>query len=153
MIWNGRDARLYQQEKSFIDSAVIPLLPIDFGNEMRRSASQGEYIQLFSSCLEKQFRGRIMLFPAIIYLSQEITDEKSSLLNRWSDLLHEEGFMHLFFITSDANWKSRESQLKGMLIWLPATPMEDMDDSFKYDFIENQVKQYVHKILEKWEKQ
>ncbi|MBE3570651.1 MAG: YpiF family protein [Bacillales bacterium] len=152
MIWNGRDTRLYQQEKSFIDSAVIPLLPIEFGNEMRQAASQGEYIQLFANCLEKQFRGRIMLFPPIVYLSQEMANEKSSLLNRWSDNLQEEGFVHLFFITSDGNWKSIESHLNGTLIWLPATPIEDMDDSFKYDFIENQVKQFVHKIIEKWEK-
>jgi hypothetical protein len=150
MIWNGRDVRLYQQEKSFIDSAVIPLLPIEFGNEMRQAASQGEYIDLFTNYLEKQFRGRIMLFPPFVYLSKEMTNEKSSLLNRWSDYLREEGFVHQFFITTDENWKSIESQLNGTLIWLPAVPIEDMDDSFKYDFIENQVKQYLHKIIEKW---
>lgn len=151
VIWNGRDVLLYQREKRFIDTAVIPLLPIAFGDEMRQSASQGEFIQLFTTYLEKQFKGRMMLFPPLSYLAQEWKYDEFT-LNEWSVHLREEGFEHLFFVTSDANWKQAEHHLNGTLIYIPGTSIEDMDDSFKYNFIENQVEQFLHNMFEIWAK-
>ena len=38
MKWNGNDIETYLKEKQFIDTAVVPLLPIAIGSEMKTSS-------------------------------------------------------------------------------------------------------------------
>lgn len=151
--WNPQDVEIFQQAKEYVDTAVIPLLPVTLKNgEMGQAAGMSDFISLLTGQLERQFKGRMMLFPGYAYL-QELNEEKllDDLLV-WESSLLENGFSHVFYITSDLFWKSVEPKLKGTLIWLPAIPMETMQDAQKLSVVESQVKQLLMLFTEKWSK-
>lgn len=150
MNWNGKDVEVYLKEQQFIDTVVVPLLPISFGTEMKQAASQGEFINLLSMHLERQFKGRMLLFPAFTYLTG--TDNVSLIdrLQSWEVKLKESGFSHIFYLTSDSYWRSEE-KIKNQVIWLPSVPLEHMDEEYKHSILEDQVKQLINIIVQQWQ--
>lgn len=66
MNWNGRDTESFQQQKEYVDTALVPLIPISFESDMKETASQYEFMQLLTTLLEKQFKGRILLIPRLL---------------------------------------------------------------------------------------
>ncbi len=59
-------------------------------------------------------------------------------------------FKHIFYITSESEWKMQEENLDGSLIWLPSLPLEHLQDSQKISMIESQVKQILNLFTRKW---
>lgn len=151
MNWNGKDTESFQQQKEYVDTALVPLVPISFESDMKETASQHEFVQLLTMLLEKQFKGRILLIPPFTYIKQQEEAEKLAALKRWSDEIDNAGFKHKLFFTSDSNWKLAEDKIDGSLIWVPAVPLEHMEDSYKYSLIEDQAKQFVNIIVHKWQ--
>ncbi|OMP65939.1 YpiF family protein [Domibacillus epiphyticus] len=149
MNWNGKDTALFLQQKEYIDTAIVPLIPADFGPGMIHAAEQNEFIQLLVAFLEKQFKGRLLVTPANAYLPDRA--EKVADAAQWADRLKETGFKHIFFFTSDSSWRQEEENVSGSVIWIPSVPLGDMEDSMKYSLIENQAKQIVNIIVQKWQ--
>ncbi|MGE6258828.1 YpiF family protein [Heyndrickxia sporothermodurans] len=150
MNWNGKDVELYLKEQQFIDTVVVPLLPISFGTEMKQAASQGEFIDLLCMHLERQFKGRMLLFPAFTYLTNLDHDQKLDMLQSWEVKLKESGFSHIFYLTSDSSWRDQD-KLKDQVIWLPSVPLEHMEEQYKHSIIEDQVKQLINIIVQQWQ--
>ncbi|MCM3453496.1 YpiF family protein [Heyndrickxia oleronia] len=150
MKWNGKDIDLYLKEKQFIDTAVVPLLPIAIGSEMKQAASQGEFIELLSLHLERQFKGRLLLFPAFTYLNTLEDHQQMDMLLNWEVKLKESGFAHIFYITSDISWREQE-KTEGKLIWTPSIPLEHMEEQYKHSILEDQVKQLINIIVKQWQ--
>jgi hypothetical protein len=152
MNWNGKDVETYFKEKQFVDTAIIPLLPLRFDEGgMKQAAQQGEFIQLLSTYLEKQFKGRLFLFPPFSYLEQE--KEKGERLRRWEEQCKQQGFVHVFYLTSDPEWKTYEDILQGTVLWVPSVPLEHVDRQFKHSLMDDQVKQLIQLIVHKWQHQ
>ncbi|WP_046173711.1 YpiF family protein [Domibacillus indicus] len=149
MNWNGKETALFQQQKEYIDTAMVPLVPADFGAGMIQSAEQYEFVQLLVVFLERQFKGRVLTTPPHAYL----TDSPNRLAEakKWSEKLRGAGFKHVFFFTADSAWRDKEEELNASVIWIPSVPLGDMDDSIKYSIIENQAKQIVNIIVQKWQ--
>ncbi|WP_147533778.1 YpiF family protein [Bacillus marasmi] len=153
MKWNPEDVEIFQKAKEYVDTAVIPLLPVTFNSgEMGQAAGMSEFITLLSGQLERQFKGRIFLFPGHAYLKEEVEEKLLEDLLKWESKLLENGFSHVFYLTSDYLWKSVESRLSGSVIWLPAIPMETMQEAQKVSVVESQVKQLLMMFTEKWNK-
>lgn len=142
----GKDMDQYLSQKDYVDTAVVPLLQLDLSQSgLKSSAGASEYLQSLTALLEKQFKGRILLFPPLAYtkgadrvrLSKEITSE-----------MEKAGFKHIFYMTTDAEWRSIE-QLKNVL-WLPAIPTEHMDRNFKQSVMEDQLRQVLPLFLKEW---
>lgn len=150
MNWNGKDVEVYLKEQQFIDTVVVPLLPISFGTEMKQAASQGEFINLLSMHLERQFKGRMLLFPAFTYLTGTDNESLIDRLQSWEVKLKESGFSHIFYLTSDSYWRSEE-KIKNQVIWLPSVPLEHMDEEYKHSILEDQVKQLINIIVQQWQ--
>jgi hypothetical protein len=150
MKWNGKDIDLYLKEKQFIDTAVVPLLPIAIGSEMKQAASQGEFIELLSLHLERQFKGRLLLFPAFTYLNTLEDHQKMDMLQNWEVKLKESGFSHIFYLTSDISWREQD-KTEGKLIWIPSVPLEHMEEQYKHSILEDQVKQLINIIVQQWQ--
>ncbi|GIN85674.1 hypothetical protein J6TS2_20600 [Heyndrickxia sporothermodurans] len=150
MNWNGKDVELYLKEQQFIDTVVVPLLPISFGTEMKQAASQGEFIDLLCMHLERQFKGRMLLFPAFTYLTNLDHDQKLDILQSWEVKLKESGFSHIFYLTSDSSWRDQD-KVKDQVIWLPSVPLEHMEEQYKHSIIEDQVKQLINIIVQQWQ--
>lgn len=149
--WNPQDVEIFQKAKEYVDTAVIPLLPVTFsGGEMGQTAGMSEFSTLLTGQLERQFKGRIFLFPGYAYLKEVDAEKLLENLIAWESALLENGFKHVFYLTSDYFWKSMESRLNGSLIWLPAIPMETMQEAQKVSVVESQVKQLLMMFTEKW---
>ncbi|TMU86768.1 DUF2487 family protein [Bacillus sp. BHET2] len=152
MIWNVKDIEVFEAEKAYIDTAVIPVVPVDFGKDIRVSAAQSEFINLLTLHLERQFKGRMMMTPTFTYRLSESREDGASMLSRWAEELSESGVKHIFYLTSDSGWKQVEEMLGDRLIWVPSIPLENLDDQYKHSIMEDQVKQLLNVIVQKWQK-
>lgn len=134
-------------EKEYIDTAIFPLLPIAFGEQMKRAAEQGEFISLLVLHLEKQFKGRMFVFPPITYLD----DASGEIINIWGENAKKAGFKHVFYVTSDNNWKIVNNISKGTIIHVPSIPLEHLDESYKHEMMAEQTKKIMSKIIDEWQ--
>ncbi|MEH7254850.1 YpiF family protein [Neobacillus niacini] len=151
MKWVSKDIETYFSAKEYVDTAVIPIFSLSFGNEMKQSASNAEFITLITNYLERQFTGRLLLLPPFTYIKNNDPVEVLSELKNWEENIEGNEFKHIFYITSESDWKMVENQLAGSLIWLPALPLEHLNDSQKISMIESQVKQLLNLFTQKWQ--
>jgi hypothetical protein len=150
MKWVSKDIETYSTAKEYVDTAVIPLYSVSFGNEMKQSASNAEFITLLTTFLERQFTGRMMLVPPFTYLKSDLPEDIFQQLKKWEANIEKYEFKHIFYITSEIDWKNFEKELNGSLIWIPSLPLEHLNDSQKISMIENQVKQLLSLFTQKW---
>lgn len=150
MKWTSKDITQYVQAKEYIDTAIIPLIPISFEQDIKSLASHGEYITILSHELERQFRGRVILLPSYSYLHNNSLDSKTSQLNEFVGQI-KENMKHVFLLTSDSSWTQNEQTLEGKLVWLPAIPLEDMEEKYKMKIIQDQMNQLLPMFIQKWQ--
>ncbi|WP_040208364.1 YpiF family protein [Neobacillus jeddahensis] len=150
MKWIPQEVQTTLDAIEYVDTAVIPIYSIAFGGEMKQSAAMVEFITLLTSHLERQFTGRILLFPPFTYLKSEDSEKVLSELIKWEDNIVKSDFKHIVYITSELDWRSHEQSLGGPLLWLPSIPLEDMNDSQKIGLIDSQVKQISTFFTQKW---
>jgi hypothetical protein len=148
--WIPDDIEMYFAEKEYVDTAVIPLIPLSFGEDMKQNSSMAEYITLAAGLLERQFTGRILLLPPFTYLAGNVRENRISELLNWTAGLKDNHFSHIYFLTSDSEWKECEDRLEETLVWIPAVSLERFDDSQKKSIIDNQVKQLLSFFTRKW---
>ncbi|GER66014.1 hypothetical protein BpJC7_29130 [Weizmannia acidilactici] len=151
MLWCAKDMELYVQERPFIDTAVLPLVPVSFDRNIRQLASQFEWIQFVAGCLESQFKGRIVLLPAFSYLQHTAAESAGAMLLAWEAEMTESGFRHIFYLTSDPSWQPFQSELNGSVVWLPAVPLEHMEQKHRETVVDEQVKQLISIIVREWQ--
>lgn len=150
MKWVLSDVDVYNQSKEYIDTAVVPLIPISIGEDFKQSVSKGEFIAYVSDELERQLKGRVFLFPSFSYLK----NKKNVIENivEWKTEIQRE-FKHVIFLTSDEGLKENTNdQLKGHLVWLPTVPLEHMDNHLKKKLLQDQVEQILNILLQSWNK-
>ncbi|WP_042355275.1 YpiF family protein [Bacillus rubiinfantis] len=149
MKWISQDVETYLHAKEYVDTAVIPLFGVTVGDGMKESAAAAEFITLLTTYLERQFTGRIFMFPAFTYFGGTSEDENLAKLQRWEANLSAH-FKHIIYVTSDFGWRDIEDKLHGTLLWLPAIPLEQMSDTQKIAMIDSQVKQLLTVFTHKW---
>jgi hypothetical protein len=151
MKWVSKDIETYLAAKEYVDTAVIPLVSVSFGNEMMQSASSAEFITLLTSYLERQFTGRLLLLPPFTYFKSDHPEDIDLQMKKWEENIKKNEFKHIFYITSESDWKLHEKDLTGSLIWLPSLPLEHLNDQQKISLIESQVKQLLSLFTQKWQ--
>lgn len=146
MHWNGKESAVFQAQKEYIDTAVIPLTLID-GSEQgfQFAASAADFTLSLANVMENQFKGRIVLFPSFSYTKNQ---DKLSLINSWREELAKAEFKHVFFITSDREWSTMEEEQN--IIWIPAIPLESMDQKVRNSVLEDQLRQLIPIFAKKW---
>ncbi|MED1205005.1 YpiF family protein [Heyndrickxia acidicola] len=152
MRWTAKDADVFLKQKKYIDTIIVPLVPVSVGTNIKLLASQGEFIQLLTNMLETQFRGRMFLLPPYTYLAQQDEQRKQLNLLDWEKEILESDAAHLFYLTSDHYWKTCEHMYKGDVFWLPSIPLEHMEENYKFSIMEDQVKQLINIIAKKWQR-
>ncbi|GGE38861.1 hypothetical protein GCM10011391_17080 [Pullulanibacillus camelliae] len=149
MKWRAKDIERYLTEKSFIDTVLLPLIPIQWEEAMLHTVREGEFIQIVSAEAERQLTGRVILHPAFTYLKAEPLEEHCKRLEKWKQQLINNGFKFVYFVTSDVQWKTIEDRIE-QLIWMPAVPLEHMNDRHRGDFIEENVGSIMKIITSQW---
>jgi hypothetical protein len=148
--WNQEDMEMFIQAKEYVDTVVIPLNPVSFGDDVKQTANMVDFVQLLTTQLERQFKGRLVLLPGYTYFKRHEQDKHISDLLQWEKSLIAEGFKHIFYVTSDSDWKLKEQDLVGSLIWLPALPLAIMDEKSRSAVIDDQVKQLLNLFVSRW---
>ncbi|RSD26508.1 YpiF family protein [Mesobacillus subterraneus] len=149
MKWMAADVEMYQKAAEYVDTAVIPLMPVSFGDDMKQHATMAEFAGILTTQLEKQFRGRIFLMPGFVYFK----GHEGSLegLRNWENTLLDKQFKHVFYVTSDISWRQHEKGLGGSLLWLPSLSLDNLPDQQKVSLVDDQVKQLLSLFTEKWQ--
>jgi hypothetical protein len=148
--WVPKDIETYLKAKEYVDTAIVPLYTVSFGEEMKQSASSAEFIILLTNLIERQFTGRIVLFPPFTYLKNDPCEKVINELKNWEDNIVKDEFKHIFYITSESDWKVNEAKLNGSVIWIPSLPLESMEDTQKVSLVDSQVKQLLSLFTQKW---
>ncbi|MCF6137567.1 YpiF family protein [Pseudalkalibacillus berkeleyi] len=150
MKWRSKDIDVYNQASEYVDTAVVPLIPISWGQNKKNIVLKGEFPQLVSDELERQLKGRVVLFPPITYLESEKDEE---ILNRMEVLfeeLKESDMPYPVFITSDVRW-SGSPGLQEHIVTIPPVPLEHMEEEYQREVISEQVKHLLQIVTKKWQ--
>jgi len=150
MKWIPQEVETYLNAKEYVDTAVIPVYSLSFGEEMKQSAAAFEFISLLTGYLERQFTGRILLFPPFTYLKSDSMENVMSELLKWEENVLQSEFKHIFYITSELDWRMYETRIVGSLIWLPTLPFGNMTEPQKIEIVESQSKQLLSIFTHKW---
>ena len=146
MNWNASDMNTFLQQKEYIDTLVVPLIKVETAEgRMKASASATDFLMNLSAFLELQFKGRVMVAPPFSYSPSMELSPFGEVLSKDIDA---SPFRHVFYLTTDPAWTSIEMQ--GKVLWLPAIPIENMDDRLKQSILEDQLKQLLPLLTEEW---
>ena len=145
MNYNLKDVEQFLQQRQFIDTAIVPLLPVDFSTEgALRFSSDAEFLMSLVTYIEKQFRGRIFMAPPFPYFQNkdkiDIIDIKGN--------LKEQGFQHVLFVTTDLSWDIKK--LGNEILLLPAIPVQSMDQDVKSRIFQDQLNYVLPKLTSLW---
>ncbi|WP_078596904.1 YpiF family protein [Evansella clarkii] len=153
MKWTTQQMDTYLNSKEYVDTAVIPLIPLDWEKDPKGKVSMGEFTSLVTEELERQFKGRIFQIAPFTYLSGEADEQKLERLLEWDRHFFKNGFKHIVYVTSDGDWKKLENELPDMLIWMPSLSLESMDASYAKEILNQQMKQMLPLITDKWQQE
>ncbi|WP_368504489.1 YpiF family protein [Alkalihalophilus sp. As8PL] len=151
MKWQANEMDKYLQAKEYVDTAIVPLVPISWQKEVKSTVAMGEFISIISAELERQFQGRVVLFPSFTYLEKEKEEDLIIRLKKWSEELRLGGMNHIVYASSDSWWKTVEQDLEEWLIWLPSVPLEHLSMENRREVISQQIKQLVPIMTNKWQ--
>lgn len=144
MFYTGKDAAVFLNQQEFIDTAIIPLVPISFGmKEIPQAASQAEYLLTLVNTLENQFKGRVVAFPSFSYVG---TQNKEELLTFWKNESVDSPFKHILFLTTDAEWLTVDKSV----LWTASIPLDSMDSKMRSKVIDDQIRQLIPRIADRW---
>ncbi|WP_194841546.1 DUF2487 family protein [Sporosarcina obsidiansis] len=149
MNWVPRDVDTYSNQKDYIDTLVVPLISIDTRPEtMKNSASSAEFLMYLSTFIEKQFKGRMMFSPPVSYTQ---STDLQQLADTLTEDMKQSSFTHIFYLTTDSKWTN--VSVDGKIIWLPAIPLDTMDEHLRQTIMEDQLRQVLTHFMEKWNAQ
>lgn len=150
MKWTRSDVEMYIKSREFIDTAVIPLIPISLHDDAVPICEMGEFISILSIELEREYKGRIIVLPAFTYLKQEDTESLIERINKWNSALLGDGVKHVLLLTSDSDWKLNEKDLHAGLVWLPSIALNDLDKKYIEQLMKSQLKQFQSIVMNLW---
>lgn len=151
MRWTSKEIDVYLSAKEYIDTVFITLVPISIHSELKQTVSMGEFSSILTNEVERQLHGRTLVIPPFTYFKNESHDEKFQKLFQWIKEIKDNGFRYVFLFTSDNEWKLIEDKLDATLIWLPAIPLEHMDDKYKSEILHDQTKQILQIVTNQWQ--
>ncbi|KQB92826.1 YpiF family protein [Geobacillus thermodenitrificans] len=150
MKWTSGDVATYEKERDYIDTALVPLLPVAVGQGARRLASGGELVGLVATEVERQLRGRVFLLPPFVYFVDEQRDKLLERLANWTNRLRQEGMEHVFYVTCDRTWQEGTEASRFWLV--PTVPLESMDESYKHELVREQAAELLRFFVNRWTK-
>ncbi|MBM7604410.1 hypothetical protein JOC75_002413 [Metabacillus crassostreae] len=150
MKWVSSDVDKYSQSKEYVDTAIVPLIPISLDSNFKSTVAKGEFIHFVSTELERQLKGRVFLFPEFSYLKND--NQVINKLEEWKNEIQKE-FKYIIFLTSDESIKEKKSDMiADHVMWLPTVPFEHMDEQLKRKLLQDQVEQILNILLQSWNK-
>lgn len=140
MLYNHQDLNVLKDEIEFVDTAVIPFAYGDMDENPKMHASDMEMMQMITVHLEKQFKGRLFITPAVVTVNG-IT----AVAEHYSEQLRDYGFKKIIILSHNV------PQIEGTHgIQLNHIPLEDMSADMKMSLIDDEVKDTMKQIIAVW---
>lgn len=139
MLYNFNDIKNLKEQLEFVDTAVIPFVSADLDDQSLSNANDIELVQLVTIQLEKQFKGRIFITPAMTTVLSD-----TGVLTQYQEQLYDYGFKNVVILTHlnlDDEFKS---------IRLNQIPLQDMSNDIKFDLVNDEVKKVMKSIISIW---
>lgn len=142
MLYNITDLRVLKDEIEFIDTAIVPLVNIDFNNEVQNNANNLELMQFITIQLEKQLKGRLMITPVLTLIGDNYDN-----IEEYKTQLLDYGFKNIVLLSFKALELDDVSTIK-----VNSIPISDMDNDMKLSIINDEVKSVIKEIILVWNK-
>ena len=142
MLYNITDLRVLKDEIEFIDTAIVPLVNIDFNNEVQNNANNLELMQFITIQLEKQLKGRLMITPVLTLIGDNYDN-----IEEYKTQLWDYGFKNIVLLSFTALELDDVSTIK-----VNSIPISDMDNDMKLSIINDEVKSVIKEIILVWNK-
>ena len=97
MRWIVQEMQQYIQQKEYIDTVLIPLMPITWQSAIISAVREGEFIDTMLKETERQLQGRVILTPPYTYLKVEPLEERLKRLKMWEAEIKENHVKYVFF--------------------------------------------------------
>lgn len=65
MLFNHQDLKDIKHQLEYIDTAIIPVIDVDYRNQLLNIVDSYEVIQMMTLSVENQFKGRVLLVPPV----------------------------------------------------------------------------------------
>ncbi|WP_162297838.1 DUF2487 family protein [Halalkalibacillus sediminis] len=152
MKWNFNDAEQYVQAKEYIDTAIIPLIPYSFSSDedIQKLSFQKEVMDVFTTQIEKELKGRIFLIPEYYYLKDAKIEEEKQNLDQQIEHVQSQPFNHVFLLTFDSQWRKKVKEFDADLLWIPSIKEGNLNQVDKQQLIQAQVEEVLQLIKESW---
>ena len=142
MLYNITDLRVLKDEIEFIDTAIVPLVNIDFNNEVQNNANNLELMQFITIQLEKQLKGRLMITPVLTLIGDNYDN-----IEEYKTQLLDYGFKNIVLLSFTALELDDVSTIK-----VNSIPISDIDNDMKLSIINDEVKSVIKEIILVWNK-
>lgn len=153
MKWVSADMEMYMKAREFVDTVVVPLIPMTLKGDIIPTVEMGEFISILASELEREYKGRLIVLPAFTYLKDE---DPSTLINRvnlWNNTFLEDGIKNVVLLTSDTDWKLNEKDIQATLLWVPSISFKDLDKKYIEQMVKSQMKSIHTIVINLWKKE
>ncbi|WP_414053681.1 DUF2487 family protein [Macrococcus equi] len=139
MLFNHQDLKLLQEQLEYIDTVIVPIVPVDYSKHLLDIADHYEMIQYVVMNVEQQFKGRLLVIPPVQILEQQdgIDLLEQQLLNY--------GFKNILFVTPQKFILDKENVHKINIL-----PLETLDDQMKQEFVQDNTKALMRAIIHLW---
>jgi len=150
--WTNEDLATYIDAKEYVDTVILPMQSFHVTDEgtMEQDAFNREILSIYSSEIEKELSGRVMLTPTFYYLKSADMTAELNRLETWVKELQEQPFTEIFIFTFDKALKKVEKELPCELIWFPGMKIGDVKSKEATQLIQNQVEQISELIRAYW---
>ncbi|RXK19273.1 DUF2487 family protein [Macrococcus sp. DPC7161] len=140
MIFNHEDIKTLHLEKDYIDTAIVPVIEVDYTNNYLKIADELEMLQVVLMNLEAQFKGRLLLLPTIQQLKGQTPVHEVI-----ETQLRSFGFKTILFVGPNHTISENIHFQK-----INIMPLSSMDDSMKQEFVQENVKLLMKSIIFEW---
>ncbi len=151
MRWVQSDLREYFASKEYIDTALVPLVKISFSSDSEISGNDYKYIQLLAERLEQQLKGRILLLPALVYFNSFPDEQIKSMITSWKEELLNEGFRHIFFLSTDSTYLNIIADQYTELLYVASIPLTHLEANHLQSIIDYQIEKLWPQIINRWQ--
>ncbi|MGK0554544.1 DUF2487 family protein [Macrococcus capreoli] len=141
MLFNHQDLKTLQDQLEYIDTVIIPVVPVDYSKHLIDIADHYEMIQYVTMGVEQQFKGRLLVIPPIqIFEDHQVLTQAEAQLVSF-------GFKNLIFVTPQKFNLEKENVHKINIL-----PLESLDNEMKQGFVQDNIKALMKAIIQVWNK-
>ncbi|MFK3936293.1 DUF2487 family protein [Alkalihalobacillus sp. NPDC078783] len=148
MKWTTKDIQVYQKEKAYVDTVLIPLMPLGFQKEQTKTVLASEYIESISLELERMYQGRLLTSLPFTYLSSEKVEDRVNRLESWIESWKKDGAKHILLLTSDSNW--RDVDVLERIEWVPAIQLHGLSAKDRANLSADVARDLSSILTKKW---